>query len=1227
MPSQPIPFLIALMLSLAAAGSSMAGEDPATARALSLIQEAQRAQGKIAGLGPILELEPVLAEIGAEDTAVALELLGKARLHPLARARAEALRARALLSRGERPKALEVVGKQGFALRWTLIGPFANDAMSGMEEIYAPEQGVELEQAVEGRHGAVAWRPLGPRVDLEVIDVEAIIRPIEGSVAYAACVVRSPKAQKAALRLGASAAYRLWLNGGLVGGVADEIGGGFDRDAYGIFLNKGDNLVLLKLGNGSGPMTFSLRVTDAEGAPLPGVEITDEAEALAGAASGLSFGAAEAPGRFEVTPALEAMVEAAEALPDSQRALGLARAALLAHHLRPDDPQEPHVDLMRRARQVAASPGVLLIHSHTAASQWERHDAIESALAQASRDPWLQYRLAQIAYRSVGDAEYARTWALLKRLAEAHPDFTAPQAMRATMMLEEGQGHAAMAAADALARRRPDHPAALKAAWSAAQELRDGARQIELCGQLHKVVADDIGLVGPCSSLLLKAGRADDALAAVEAASALRPDVTGFEGLLADTLHAAGRPAEAAEVLERLTALVPGESSYWRRLGVARERLGDRAGTLEALNRALAFDGQDPTLKSYVAHMEPREPSIEERWALPLPTPDPERDGSLFANDDLLTLIEQKVVRVFSNGLSSTFVQRATTIRTDVGLAQARNFQIAYTPSEERVEVIRARVTRPDGVVLESYQTFEQSLSEPWYNLYYDYKALVLVFPDLQVGDTVEVQYRLSATASQNILGPYFGDLWYAQDTSPRLAARYVLLSPPGRAIQARQPKLPHTMKEELLKEGDESILARSWTFSQVPKIAREEDQPGLSELADYLHLSTYASWDQIATWYWSLVKDQLVIDAEIERVVAGLVAGEPDKRRRVARILDYVLKNTRYVGLEFGIHGYKPYRTTLCLKRRFGDCKDKASLIKVMLNAAGIDANLVLVRTRNNGAIDTSPASLQIFDHAIAYVPEFDLFLDGTAEYSGTNELPWGDQGVSVLIVKDGGGHEFRTTPIAPASANALLSTLEVDLTGPASRIDASTTITGSFAAGYRRTYGTPEKREELLAAEVSRNFVGAHLAHHQFSELGDLEMPVRIAYRAEGGHVATREGGTLRFLPTLREGNLSRRLTPWPERRQPLDLGHPFTTQETFSIRLPPGAVLKGAPGDTSIKSPFGAFTLQVEAREGGPVEVRATLQIDAHRVEAADYAALRAWLGDVDRVLSTPIVADMP
>ena len=63
-----------------------------------------------------------------------------------------------------------------------------------------------------------------------------------------------------------------------------------------------------------------------------------------------------------------------------------------------------------------------------------------------------------------------------------------------------------------------------------------------------------------------------------------------------------------------------------------------------------------------------------------------------------------------------------------------------------------------------------------------------------------------------------------------------------------------------------------------------------------------------------------------------------------------FVVTQTRYVGLEFGIHGYKPYRVDQVLSRRFGDCKDKASLTVVLLREVGIDAQLVLVRTRRNG-------------------------------------------------------------------------------------------------------------------------------------------------------------------------------------------------------------------------------------------------------------------------------------
>ena len=76
-------------------------------------------------------------------------------------------------------------------------------------------------------------------------------------------------------------------------------------------------------------------------------------------------------------------------------------------------------------------------------------------------------------------------------------------------------------------------------------------------------------------------------------------------------------------------------------------------------------------------------------------------------------------------------------------------------------------------------------------------------------------------------------------------------------------------------------------------------------------------------------------------------------------------------------------------LARRFGDCKDKAALMIALLREVGIDAELVLVRTRRGGRLDTEPASLAIFDHAIVYVPKLDRYLDGTAEFSGMPSCP----------------------------------------------------------------------------------------------------------------------------------------------------------------------------------------------------------------------------------------------
>src|SRR6202022_5210491 len=108
---------------------------------------------------------------------------------------------------------------------------------------------------------------------------------------------------------------------------------------------------------------------------------------------------------------------------------------------------------------------------------------------------------------------------------------------------------------------------------------------------------------------------------------------------------------------------------------------------------------------------------------------------------------------------------------------------------------------------------------------------------------------------------------------------------------------------------------------------------------------------------------------------------------------------------------------------RRFGDCKDKASLMHAMLEAIGIDSRLALLRMKRLGGIDDHPASLAVFNHAILYVPKYDLFLDGTAQFHGSGELPEDDRGAEALIIEppaDGAkGSRFLRTPFARPQDN----------------------------------------------------------------------------------------------------------------------------------------------------------------------------------------------------------------
>ncbi len=141
-------------------------------------------------------------------------------------------------------------------------------------------------------------------------------------------------------------------------------------------------------------------------------------------------------------------------------------------------------------------------------------------------------------------------------------------------------------------------------------------------------------------------------------------------------------------------------------------------------------------------------------------------------------------------------------------------------------------------------------------------------------------------------------------------------------------------------------------------------------------------------------------------------------------------------------------------LTRRFGDCKDKASLMHAMLEALGIDSRLVLLRTRRMGNLEEAPASLAVFDHAILYVPKYELYLDGTAEFHGSAELPPDDRGAEALVIEpDGTGSRIRRTPDARPADN-------LDETRARLSLSADGSATLDLTASARGPWSCPPAR-----------------------------------------------------------------------------------------------------------------------------------------------------------------------
>lgn len=649
-----------------------------------------------------------------------------------------------------------------------------------------------------------------------------------------------------------------------------------------------------------------------------------------------------------------------------------------------------------------------------------------------------------------------------------------------------------------------------------------------------------------------------------------------------------------------------------------------------AMRRVLSLRPQDREVRAHLEALEPAVPRPDEAVAEE-PTAILARRAPAPANGqredfNLRSLAELTVRTVYANGLSGMFRQVAYEVRTEEGARSGRGFSMQYDPDTQRFELRTARVHHRDGGVEEGVQVEEFAVnSDPSMRMFFSNRVVEVRFPNLTPGDVVELRWRIDDISHRNDFADYFGDLEEAQGDTPRARFRYVLRAPAARRFHFHTvAQGGAVLRHDERVEGDTQVHV--FAGDDLPALPPEERAPGLTERGAYLHLSTYRDWSEVGAWWWGLVREQLVADDRLRATVAEITRGLTDPRARVRAVYNWVIAHTRYVALEFGIHGFKPYAVPQVCARGFGDCKDKASVIVTMLREAGIEANLVLIRTRDQGRIAPQPASLAVFNHAIAYVPSLDLFLDGTAEHSGMDELPGGDQGAVALIVDPRNGSRFVTTPVYTPDRNTTRIEAEVALEaegGAVFRVRESRR--GPNADTVRAQLEAPDTRIERVEDDLRERWAGLHVTAVRTGDLSDLDAPARFEYEARVPLLGTRQGANL-LLHGAAPLELSRSYASRSARVHDLVLGVPSTLEETRTITLPPGAALVEAPPPARIEGPFGRFEYTVTP-QAGTLVVRRVLVLTRDSVPPSEYPAFRAFCAAVDDAMARRINLRMP
>jgi transglutaminase-like putative cysteine protease len=450
---------------------------------------------------------------------------------------------------------------------------------------------------------------------------------------------------------------------------------------------------------------------------------------------------------------------------------------------------------------------------------------------------------------------------------------------------------------------------------------------------------------------------------------------------------------------------------------------------------------------------------------------------------------------------------------------------------------------------------------------------------------------------------------WFIQERIPVRKVLYTLQLPAG-----------YEYKE--LWANTEPVKANAvggnrwqWIKTDVAGIEKEDYRPPVDALAARMQVNYFGGvsknnvdgWDAIGKWYNGLTSDRRTATPEIKDKVAQLTAGKSDFDGKVRAIADFMQSEVRYVSIDIGIGGYQPHPAGDVFHFRYGDCKDKATLMSTMLHEAGIASDYVIIHTERGVAKRDVPSSL--FNHAVLAIEipagtdaskyrsvftskssQKMLLFDPTDSVTPVGEIGPHIQDRYALLVTPAGG-EVVHTPVLDPDANHLVRRGTFKLSEAGSIVGSvSETRTGDSASEWRDVFlsSNENERTKRVESSVARSLTTAKIQNIKLDALDKRNAELVTKYDVSSDRYAQITGQLMLVRPRV----IGRVTIPLEkkERKYPIELHATSRDDDEYAIEIPSGYIVDDMPEPTKVESSFGLYESHIE-KDGSKIIYKRT------------------------------------